>query len=306
MKRFILLITLFFVIIFIIDRAAGYTFAYMSENSKGGHTKRCHQITDKSSEDILIFGSSRANHHYNPQILTDSLHLSALNCGLDGNGIILFYGWWQQIKQHHYPKVIIYDINPRFDLLAGEDNHKFLGSLKTSYDRTNISSIFDDIDPMEKYKMLSQMYRYNSNFIVTAVNFLHPRQLYNTNGYMPLEGEVNMMQIRKDDKGKDAKQIQIDLLKISYLNKLIDEADGVQLIFAVSPIWYGFSAEELQPIKDICRERNIPFIDFSNNPKYVHNNDLFKDGTHLNSRGADEYTKDFIAELKRRDLINTQ
>lgn len=306
MKRFILLIALFFVIIFIIDRAAGYTFAYMYENTKGGETKIRHHITNELSEDLLIFGSSRASHHYNPQILTDSLHLSSYNCGRDGKGIILFYGWWQLIQQYYRPKVIICDINPSYDLFVCEDNNKFLGDLKVSYDKANVSSIFKDVDALENYKMMSHLYRHNSYFITTVVNFIHPRQMYNGNGYAPLQGDVNMMQIRKDDKGKDAKQIQIDSLKISYLNKLIDEADGVQLIFAVSPIWYGFSAEELQPIVEICRKRNIPLIDFSNNPKYVHNNDLFKDGTHLNSRGADEYTKDFITELKRHNLINTQ
>lgn len=42
----------------------------------------------------------------------------------------------------------------------------------------------------------------------------------------------------------------------------------------------------------------IRFIDFTNNPKYTHNNLYFKDGTHLNARGADEFTRDLIQCLK--------
>ena len=54
----------------------------------------------------------------------------------------------------------------------------------------------------------------------------------------------------------------------------------------------------------ICKERNIPFIDFSNNPKYVHNNAYFADDGHLNARGADEFTKDLIKELREKRILN--
>lgn len=56
-------------------------------------------------------------------------------------------------------------------------------------------------------------------------------------------------------------------------------------------------AQKLKLIKEICQKNNIPFLDFSNNPKYVHNDSLFKDGSHLNEKGANEFTKDLIAEI---------
>lgn len=57
-------------------------------------------------------------------------------------------------------------------------------------------------------------------------------------------------------------------------------------------------SEHLAPIKEICKRRNVPFIDFSNDTKYVHNNALFKDGKNLNDRGADEFTKDFVKTIR--------
>ena len=60
---------------------------------------------------------------------------------------------------------------------------------------------------------------------------------------------------------------------------------------------------EIAPVRNICLQRNIPLIDFSNNPKYVGNNVYFKDGAHLNARGADEFTKDLIHVLKKRKVI---
>lgn len=304
MKKFLLKTALFFALLFAIDRVAGYVFSYMSKHSEGGYVKHHNYITDGVHEDLLIFGSSRAIHHYNPQIIGDSLDLSCYNCGQDGNGVLLYYGWWQIIKEHHRPKAVICDVTPSFDLYVGEDNHKYLGWLKELYERANVSDIFEDVDKTEKYKMMSRMYRYNSKFHQIVADFVYPLYVVEANGFLPLQGEVDTMRIRKEKTGEAVEQVRFDPLKIAYLNKFVDAADGVKLIFVVSPMWYGMNAENLRPIKDICRERHIPFLDFSNAPKYVHNNEYFKDGTHLNARGADEFTRDLVVELKKRGLVD--
>ena len=300
MKQYIIKIALFFAILFVVDRVAGYIFSYMSNNCKGGYVGHHNYILKGLHEDILIFGSSRAIHHYNPQIIADSLGMSCYNCGQDGNGIILFYGWWQVIKQHHKPKVIIYDITPFYDLYKGKDNQKYLGWLKEVYDEPNISGIFDDVDASEKYKMESQLYRYNSKFHQIAADFIHPILEVKANGFLPLQGNVDTMRIKKDKGDEDMKDLLVDSLKIKYLNTLIDETDGVRLFFTVSPMWYGIPSQQLSPIRKICNQHNIPFLDFSNSPKYVHINKYFKDGSHLNSLGADEYSRDLMILIKQQ------
>ena len=97
---------------------------------------------------------------------------------------------------------------------------------------------------------------------------------------------------------------ETDPLKLRYIEKFIDLAKGSLLFFVSSPIWYGMPSEHLAPIRDICKRRNVPFLDFSNDPKYVHNNALFKDGKHLNDKGADEFTRDFVKTL--RPLLKQQ
>ena len=293
---------MFFAILLVIDRVAGYTFSYMSEHSKGGYVGHHKYITDDVHEDILVFGSSRAIHHYNPQMLTDSLGLSCYNCGQDGNGILLFYGWWQIIKEHYKPQIIIYDITPSFDLQIGEDNHKYLGWLKELYGRADIREIFESVDKTEKYKMMSLMYRYNSKFHQIAADFIHPIYVVKANGFLPLQGEVDTMRIKRSS-NVPQKKVMTDPLKIKYLKKFIDEANGVKIVFAVSPMWYGIAPEQLSVIRSICLQRGIPFLDFSNDAKYVHNNEYFKDGSHLNAKGADEFTRDFIKELKRQNIL---
>ena len=248
----------------------------------------------------MLCGSSRCVHHYNPKIISDSLGLSCYNSGQDGNGIILLYGRLQMIKSHYEPKMIIYDISPGFDLLIGEDNHRYLTWLKPHYSRKGISEIFQSVDRTERYKMLSSMYRYNSHFFELAVDYFHPIINVDDNGFVPIATEMDKSKIRRKSSSRKDKY-QFDSLKLDYLRKYVDEV-GNRLVFVVSPIWYGMDTAQLQPLIDLCKSRKIPLLDYSNNPKYVHNDIYFKDGSHLNARGADEFTKDLIKDLRKENI----
>lgn len=295
MKKFLIRVLLFFAVLAVIDRLSGYAFSYLSENAKGGYTGHYHYLVDKTNEDILIFGSSRAIHHYNPQIITDSLGMTCYNCGQNGNGIVLFYGWWKAISERYHPKMIIYDITTDFDLLAG-DNHKYLGWLKEAYDRNGVKEVFLKVDSTEKYKMISQMYRYNSKWHQIAADYIYPLYVVNDNGFFPLEGGAETMRIRED---VDIYQpFELDDLKIDFIKKLVEDAGDTKIVFVVSPSIYGLNEAQLEPIKKLCADYNIPFYDFSNSPKYVHQVKYFKDGSHLNAWGADEFTRDLVATIK--------
>ena len=196
MKRFVLRLLVFLSLMFILDRGFGVAMKYLQDHAKGGYVGHHNYILNQSNEDILILGSSRAIHHYNPQIIEDSLGMSCYNCGQDGNGIVLFYGWWQILKNRHLPKMIIYDVNPSFDLLVGENNSKYLGWLRSEFENDDVKHIFEDIDPTEKYKMQSMMYRYNSKFLQNIIDYVHPFFKIKPNGYLPLEGKMDRMKVK--------------------------------------------------------------------------------------------------------------
>lgn len=269
--------------------------SFFKNNVKGGDSWRNNYICKTTYEDVLIFGSSRAFHHYNPQVITDSLNLSCYNCGQDGNGIILNYGRLLLIRQRYQPNVIIYDISTNYDYSAN-DNHKYLGRLKPYYDEKGIKDIFNSVDQTERWKMLSSMYRYNSSFLQIISDYFHPIQQVGNKGFRPLIGSLDSMKLKKN-KDNDNNEFMYDTLKIDYIHKFINLCNNTKLIFTYSPMWYGFDSSKLKLIKEICQKNNIPFLDFSNNPKYVHNDSLFKDGSHLNEKGANEFTKDLIAVI---------
>lgn len=302
MKKFIIKVACFFAMIALIDCIAGIVFPYLVSNPKGGDNGRNNYICLKTNEDILIFGSSRAIHHYHPSIISDSTGMTCYNCGQDGNGIILNYGRLLMIDKRYKPKMIIYDVQNIFDLTAGEDNHKYLAWLKAYYDHEGIDSIFDSVDSTERYKMMSNLYRYNSKCVQIVSDCIHPMQSLGINGYRPLTAKMDTMKIIR----KASSSISVpqwDSLKINYLNKFIDKTKDTKLIFVISPIWYGMDESQYKIIKTICQERGIPFYDFANNPKYVHRNEYFKDGGHMNNVGAEEFTRDLMKMMKKDKLV---
>ena len=297
MKRFLIRISLLFLLVALADVIGGSALSYLARHAKGGFTQRDNYICDKLETDFLLMGSSRCVRHYNPQIITDSLGLSCYNTGQMGNGIILNYGRLRMIDERKKPSAVIYDITPEFDIFIGDDNHRYLTWLKQHYDRDGIADIFESVDPTEKYKMKSQLYRYNSRIIELMADYLHPISDTRADGFSPLIGELDKSKIRQEE--GNGFLPNVDALKMRYINNLIDELDGTKLLFVVSPKWYGMDSTQFLPIMDVCQQRGVPFIDFSNDPKYVHQDIYFKDGNHMNARGADEFTKDLIAYIKK-------
>lgn len=134
-----------------LDLLSGFIFREMTNKAKGGDTARNEYIAHKVDAPILIFGSSRAIHHYVPKIFRDSLGIDCYNCGQDGMGIILFYGRYKMITQRYIPKVIVYDVLSGFDLEQG-DNYSYIGWLKPYYDIPGIDSIFGRLLLMSESK----------------------------------------------------------------------------------------------------------------------------------------------------------
>lgn len=298
MKKFIIKVTVFFLAIALIDVMSGYFFSYLLSHARGGDNFRNNYICDSVASDVLVFGSSRALHHYNPAVLGDGLGMSAYNCGQDGNGIILNFGRFQMIKDRYTPRIIIYDIMPEYDVMAGDDNHKYLGWLRAYYDKEGVPDIFEHTDPVEKFKMLSQLYRYNSRWIQIISDVVHPLQSNGNNGFRPLEGKMDTMKV--SSKKSTSEEVMGDSLKLYYMEQLMDACRGTNLVFVVSPSWEGIDSAYYAPIKRMCNEKSILFLDMNHSAKYLHNKSLFKDGAHLNAEGADEFTKDLTKIIKQQ------
>ena len=298
MRIFVYKVLIFLIGVAVIDFIAGITLDSIRANAKGGVTYMDQYISDTMKCDILLLGSSRCLHHYNPIVIEDSLNAMCFNAGQSGNGIIAAYAIYKMTCERHKPRLVILDIVPDFDLLTRFDNHRYLSWLKAFYERDCVRDIFETIDETEKYKMKSNLYRYNSRFLQILRDYINPKTVDYVKGFVPYDREMDKTKIDKKEMVIKRGQYSFDSLKISYINKLIDDVGKDSIIIAISPRWYGLDTESYAPVLDICKERNVKFVDFSNNANYVHNDYFFIDGAHLNSRGADNFTKDLIKYIK--------
>lgn len=298
MKKFICKVVLFFVGLFVIDFALGLGARFLISHAKGGDTGLNNFICHQMKNECLVFGSSRGMHHYDPHIIEDSLKLSCWNCAKDGNGIILMYGRYEMISARYTPKVLIFDVHSSYDLLEG-DNHQYLGGLRYDYDEPSIDSIFWNVDKTEKYKMLLNGYRYNSQWLQLISDNLHPLH-GDDKGYRP----VDQTMIYNSNKEKvKHESYHYDSLKLFYIEKLIKscQAKGTKLIFTISPLFDTYDDGVYKPLKVLCAKYHVPLINHYCDKEFVTNPNLFYDPVHLNRTGATQYTKKIVREI--RDII---
>lgn len=311
MKQFLLLTAAFFIIMAAIDFGFGVAMDNIASLVKRGRIGRDNYIANECCDDLLVLGSSRAEFHYNTSLMTDSLGIPCFNCGEGGCGCITAYGMLDLVEERHIPKYIIYEITPKFDYLTITDNHQFLQYLKPYYSRADIDQIFADVDRKESLKMLSGFYRNNTTFIRNLLFVAIPNISSDdgVRGFRPRREELDPLKIRVDElpeyNSEEYPEFVYDSVKMKYLNKIVAQRErGVKVIIVASPSWYGTTPEVLDTVRTMCREHDIPFYDYSNSPKYVHQNEYFADGLHLNARGADEFTRDIIKQLKKEGMMD--
>lgn len=292
MKKFIKRIMIFAVIVTAIDFCFGWAMDYMHDHSKGGGMAKRLYMAREAKDEIMLFGSSRMNHHYNPMIIEDSLQVTCFNAGQDGNGVIMSYGFLKMMLERYTPKLVMYDIS-QFDF-AIDDNMKYISLLKPYYKEPSIKEIIIDVSPMDKYKMASSLYKYNSLAIRVIGSYISSSSGY-TKGYFPLFGKMNY----EVDVSKE-KNLMTDSVKVYYLKKFISlcKDNNIHLLFSLSPKYKAENSSSYDVVKFIANEMEVPILDNYTNAQFSNNKVYFQDQMHMNSTGADEYTKYLISFLR--------
>lgn len=249
---------------------------------------------DSTRAETLVFGSSRANHHYVPKLFENRLNTSFYNCGMDGTGLIYETALVKAIIERYKPKRILLDILP------GEfsfDESDRLSRLLPYQDNPAIYPYILEKSPYERMKLLSWSYPYNS--LVTSImirNIKKNNKEVDTKGYFELNGimdSVNAPLSIEEHKIVQKKVlIYNDLLQC--LNKL-----NVATYVIISPFYTEVKTFKSEKItKDLCKKyTNCHFISFLNRRDYLQNYKLFKDFTHLNKVGANKFSKEICNDI---------
>lgn len=305
MKKFLLEVILFFALVAVMDVICGWGFDYLKSKARGGQTFKNEYLFNTCKDDILILGSSRANHHYLPCVITDSIGLTCYNAGEQGCGIIPAYVRYRVVCEKKKPKLVLYEVTPRYDYFMDKNGYSnYLGAIRQYADKNDIKKMYLDFsDNLEPLRLFSGMYRNNSSLIKNVKDILKPSP--NNNGYDPLYGVIHS---KTKQKGKEIKTVQeIDSLKLSYFERLVVEtkADGVKLIFIVSPSYkYHGGIADYEPAIELSRRYDIPMLNYDSCEQFIGKDEYFQDNTHLNNSGALAYTKYIIPQIKT--LLNSK
>lgn len=284
-----------------IDLFIGIAGDRLVSSAKGGDTARHRYINREMTDSLLVFGSSRAIHHYDPRILADTLGVGAYNCGADGSGIILAYMQLTNVLARYTPSIVIYDLYGQYDFMKEPDNSKYLLWERYFYGNGNeaLDSVFHTIDRNEKWKMRSAAYRYNSRFLQLISDNYKPRQ-NDIKGYRP-QGDMPVDFVKPNP----WPTAEIDDVKLEYIRRFAEkcQARGVKLIVAISPYYFPTADEQLpSAVREIFDVYDVSVLDHSEDRDFVGKRCYFSDTNHLNASGAEAYTRKIASEVKRIQL----
>ncbi len=291
-KKFFRNLFILIFIIVILDRGLGLVIKHFFYLEERGDSSVTTYALRNCKEDILIFGSSRANHHYVPQVFADSLGMSVYNFGRDGMDIRYSDIILKSVVSRYQPKIIILDVNP-YELFKDDPkDHKIpiLVSALLPYasDFPEVRRELKKLNSREVLKSdISMLYRYNSlpASILQHLLKIGPKLL---NGYDPLYTTMKP----GIPKPKVGVRVQIDPQKVEILKNFIEicQSNKIQLVIAISPVRYPFQFDTVQLTKQIASEFNLEVWDYYNSPTF-NKTAYFADIPHLNNEGALYYSK---------------
>jgi hypothetical protein len=294
-------VLILFVILFACDRLIGTWLENAYKNAPQGDIKTfAHSITDPS-EDIFIYGSSRAVHGYDPDIFTDSLGLSCFNSGRENSNILYHSAILKEMLKKHRPKIVVLDISAKeLTWRSAENSKAVLASMILPYVRrdTSFENIARQLFPDELRKAeVSKIYAYNSLALSLAVGKRKMKHAKNLHGYVPLHGNKIQGKIPAftDDNDKTdplTKQEFEDFVRTAKNN-------NIKLYVIQSPILVKHfnSSVSLDTIKSILNRYNEPYWDYSFDTAF-YKKQYFYDNLHLNTTGAELFTSKLVSDIK--------
>lgn len=295
MKRFAFRFFLALLAVAIGDRLIGSFLRISYEQTTSGAIGRKNDILHRVHTDILVLGSSRALHHYVPEIITEATGLSCYNCGQGGQGIIYHYALLRTITERYMPKAVVYEITFDYDL-ASSDNTRFLGEIRNIGTRLSDSVLYD-VNAFERVKMLSAIYPYNSQLFHIFGDRIQRKNLTQFNGYQPKYGRLKADAAYK---GRQFATTDIDPVKWKYFEKFVREySRSTKLMVVSSPLYKTQRPDIYRRAEDLCKKLGVPFINRSADLRFINNPAYYHDVSHFNDEGARAYTQSVAGEIKR-------
>jgi hypothetical protein len=294
---------------FVIDKIVFVSLNLISDKVYSGQAigKLNHYLKVKDSLKLITFGSSRANHHIN----VDLLDASSFNMGMDGMFIahsailikLLPLGQEQTVILHFDPN----------DAYNTEYTGEEIKSLMVKYHRNSL--VKTEIQNANQDHFLQHFYwslDYNGMVLGILKNAVAPKYDYRFyTGYDPLNMNTTQKEIFKISLAQKKSVKCQDNLQINPIFKNNLEAirgfcksNNKKLIVVTSPFYDDQCKNDNIKLSEFLKDLNIRYYDYSD---FLNENNAFeywKDETHMSRIGAELFSKAFRNELLNQNLIN--
>lgn len=296
MKRLLLSLFTLTLILFTIDRLVGHALAARFRIAHGDEADAIGSGIAARAP-IVICGSSRARHHYDPDSLAARLGLAAWNLGRDGQFDPYYpFGAAVLVLRQYHPRLWILEVDDR--MISGPDQMSSLNVLLPYAGESRaVAELVNRRSRYERLKRLSAIYPYNS--LVLA---LYGRTAGDESrrGFAPLEGALAPADTAAPaGPAREVEAPPLNPLKLRYLKAMVDslEAHQVLVIAVRSPTYVRGPEDRSREHAEGLRLRaamgalGVRFIDFSAEAcPGLSAARLFHDRTHLDRDGADVLT----------------
>lgn len=261
-------------------------------------------LEGKMNKDILIFGSSRAQHNLYSDLIQDSLKQATFNLGYRGCNIDFQVFLLKTVLKHNKkPKIIILTV----------DNDREFVKEKTLQFR------YDKLYSLVKYQEITNELIFRKETSPFAVGLFSARVGY--------EQFLKSKPITKYENWTKAGTVLLDFTAANFDKKItqskkyntkhelserltlfgefqtICKKENIQLYVLVPPNFVIQNEEFVNRVKGLLVDKNTKF--YFENSQLFKDSQYFSDRSHLNKKGAIEYTHQLIKKLKEMQTANT-
>ncbi|MDO6596776.1 hypothetical protein Q4512_07600 [Oceanihabitans sp. 2_MG-2023] len=300
------LIAFIIVLSFIIDKAAYFTITKISDTVFSGQAigKLNHYLSIKDTTKLIVFGSSRANHH----IDVKKLKQSSYNMGVDGKFIAYSATLIKMLPKDVKQTVILHvDPNVAYREYYNREETK---TLMVKYHTNDI--IKKELQRSDLVNPLQEFYwcvDYNGLVLGILKNAIFPKyDLETYYGYDPMEVHSTQKEIfqnilARNDSIKCKTDLKLNPLFNSYLKEIDSfcKRNNKKLITITTPIYIDKCKNDNIALTKVLKDLNIEYHDYSDFFKDNNHVDYWADIAHMSNVASEIFSKALSEDLYIHD-----
>ena len=286
-----------------LDALGGAILARMQGAARAGaQAGSVNLFLENLDRDLLVFGSSRAVYHIDPEILEAELGLTGYNGGELGQGIQYAYALAAfAVDAGTSARVFVLQVD---EANLFESQSVRLGRLMPYYGRVDVvDQMLERIGPTAQLKLSSSTYRYNSLLLPVVVSLLRGA-VPESNGFVPLRRKAGL---EERSHATALSERAIDPITVRALRDFLRDAcaAGIETVVIMGPRWRpdGWRAEELvaqQAYAEIVAEEGGHFARLATEEVPAFRDEaLWADTAHLTPEGAVVLSHALSDEIRR-------